>query len=92
MKLFFDLATLRGSLLVLYNVVPMNCSLARSLVTGLQIYFWYKEMIVEIKSIRMGASFDRHYFAVIEDIENALTRKSDNGAGWYRQPGDGCGL
>jgi hypothetical protein len=27
---------------------------------------------VEIKSIRMGTSFDRHYFAVIEDIEERL--------------------
>jgi hypothetical protein len=41
-------------------------------VTGLQICFWYKEKIVEIKNIRMGLSFDRHYFAVIEDIEEQL--------------------
>jgi len=31
----------------------MNCSLAHSLVTGLQICFWYKEKIVEIMNIRI---------------------------------------
>ena len=69
----------------------MNWSLAHSLVTGLQICFWYKEKIVEIKNIRMGASFDRHYFVVMEDTEEP-TRRSDDGTGWHRQPGDGCGL
>lgn len=42
---------------------------------------------MDIKSIRMGTSFDRHYSAVIEGIEEEPTRRFDDGAGWYRQPG-----